>query len=1267
MIVELQSILSFVLILFITLVELSSCEPEKIEHILLGRSFFIRSAITYNDVESTQTSNLVEFYSSDQKRARIHYDTLKEGDTPCDFIYDSESDLGIAYFPKVTICDEYDLDRFYADLFEYLPEVRNLFRMADDEIGSDDIKFVVGPAKLLFLIAMRSEYIKVREVEKNKDELIRSNRVVIVDLDIEIDTSSGEVLHLSIYYNRDKRFAGYFSESLVHDAVPLQIGIESRLTKKQISISFFHFQLSANGIKTSSADFLDDRNADRAVDVLSFPLAANCSRFLPAGRLYSRDLLSNTTLDRVKFSFNTETLWATTFKVEAKHFIAFDGFRSSLRIDTQRKPGTLNQNTLSILDYSANRRYIMVENPDYRAKSSKDSDLALGKLSCVPIRIDPYKFSKQQRLKWDLLKFLTGSSQFTYMGRARVGSAPALVYEGYAEALPTWFSQPTIFKDSKSIYWQRELGWPIRMVMNKEPSGQYGVLLYIADRGQDRQSLDVKILMLEFYNLNHSLGSSSRRILTSKFTNFIWDLSEAPNGDHANELFSRHYDICVETSNQNKYTRVEMILESDNINDPSKLDWLKEWAPRQEALVNSLADLLYLQSFLVHDLETKLISEPKRTLVASFNLAEGPKTMYQIKFLGNVALSAGTSPVYLITTAHSLGECLWMVGGHKQVYLFYFELTQTCIVLPPGESDPIKSGMFIYQEGKAGELYTVEAHEDDSSGKSWISKQGIMYMQNKPVELVRPNAGESIDAKATMRIKSIKVPSLNYLETDDKLAIQKALTFPGIDLTQSSSYKRFSFSDAGESGKQMSVTQCKAACLKEVECQSYSYCAQLPEFKCTLSRVRFQQPGIIEKLNSATSGRKIRLQLPLATVYSDAERAGGSETEQQQVVELVRDRKCELHNKVYLDMFQRHWVPERALKGLQIYGVVDRDQCAQICFRRSLESLEANGALMRQLRQVLDKGNEDVSQISKDEVDEDRANVQLIEKLRRNHSQALSQFCSSFFYLDSSVDGDDGLKVLSELNLGPVDSVAYCALADHHTNEVAKNDTAFNKARFHFTEYKFDFLHIYERKFGYYVGNSPLTWEEAEAARLAKTGAATEEQLALIRRSIIAGRNFKVAIAAANEAECAESCFSQSTNIWPACRSFDVQTLYPRDESPQQVCYLNTLSLGIKNADMRVKIAGGEKLQTWHYEPLFGLVSDEMDLEFALVNLREVGRRVTGDSPHFLARDLLLRAILILLGLISGLILGVQLTHLFEWILVNSRAEGDKYPLAPRD
>lgn len=1224
-----------------------------------------------------QVAQLEESYSISQRRAKLHY-KVDYFQFDSDFYYDQVQQFGVFLSRNRKACKTMTPSEFYDNTFLSSIQMLKLFKLAGADqdngyiIGPSKLLFLINQ-QADKLIKQKPETYDVPNIVR-AHEVVEYKLIVKLSSDgikVNDEQVKEETAMLSIFYDKATINQGYKPGF----TIPLLLRIEfpqSSAIIYAVQVDFFTFELLPDDAsqrvipnRDTTSNQLEDNNLVKYLDTFTFPISYECSDLAPD--FHKADLFEAFDLATVRFSFLAKTM--PRFGPAHEHFVAFDGITQTFRIDSKRETkytDSMYAESKQVLDFKINRKYTIVERPvstdaELLLKTSSSSILELAERQrfCSVSRVfRPDKTNERDSLT--LSKLLLGASKFMLMGRALVNGIDARVYEGQTNSMPYWFGQPTVYKYMNTTGFRiKENG---RRVSEKQEDDEgenlnannskslYSVVVYLSAVDADTGSFNV--LLIEVYDMVLARTVSYRVELETRVLGFVWDLQEAPDGTSVQEMFSVR-DACAVGQGWDRYAEVDLLLEEEPLQQEQgdaevydqTDDWSWDWVRRNQALASAITDVTDVQTCMMYDLESYMYEDTvnvdskgrrRRALMASFRVAEHPSDLFELTFIGNAKISTNKTPDQLTSiSVPSLDECLWLahqsykngLSERASVFIYYSEMGNTCILDSEGSTKAVESAnnikvesdLLVFNARYSGEVYRVDLKPDRviSLSNSWLRDSKFKRLEEREIIMQAVKAGNIVEPlskfQLRMRIKRAKINNVNYMSkltgegADETMVQQPASVFPGFGLIEqqeiaTSRQQQQQATGTSSSDTPLSLNQCQALCLSDLECKSYSYCVRGTQTECVTSTVGFISAGVREQLESRdTQAMRSKSMLTLVV--------GGTS------VELLRDFRCSLYNKLYMQLFERRLSSRVTTKMLQL-SQVDRGQeeCAEKCFAKSLSALKEAAEL-----------DEQVKQMHRIETQLDESNLKQIQTLIGERKRVMGKFCDFFFYFDSTLTKEQQKLVDSIIEARDKQQAAasttttgsnrICALEDGSANNWIDHDTdnkndkfGMSNTHFLFDTYKFDYSTLYERQFGLSLRESELSTEEMNAYLELSLNDDDEQQVEtkktnfeLVERALEANTNFQYTTNG-DESACAEKCFSQSSSLWPACRSFDVVRVRlewdKHAQGLEHICRLNTQVLAhARSQDIELLVAHDTQNKVsksgWHFELRFNSILGE--------------------------------------------------------------------------
>jgi len=1225
---------------------------------LEGKSFSIRSTVrSLLNSGSTWISQIHESYSLEQRRAKLSFtltptgaNELDESRKPSwgDFYIERERNIVLLYDRDNLECREASIE-----------EMTRLLGMSEADSDPATPDLIVGPARLIFFISKHRDKLKLVSTKNTSVRNIPAFRYVLDDGIAE----------------NGRKFEVYYSQvSQVTDplsTIPIQIVI-SGSTSEMTVIDYARLEILE--LYTPRLDihqqFVRD---DVALDRFTFETVSGCSKALASKKV---DLFRRMRAKTGKFSFQADSEFTLMDlkPILIKSFVAYDEDVESLRLDLSVDTETSGVRR-QMFNFGLNRMYHAMERvPTSNTHVDKIFDLSkdaspsnldgrTDTTQCIVSQILPNSGGLQRGVTnpFSIGEILAGAKEFVYMGKAKVRGIDASVYETYDTTPPYWLDQPIVYKDSGGEIKVRS---PAKGVDVDAAANKILVtLLYFAEKDEDHP-----LLLIQIYQVNpkYTVTHSKQAIFIH---DFVWALPhEAPNGDRMADLFSLE-DLCSSGLGENKYAKVGMLLESDEPS-PSE-DFLKVSDVRDLALIAGLQESFKWPANMIYDLETRIVKHGGQlnapnggqTMLATLRVAEHAYNLAQLIYVGQGRLNYFTSGEISTAIYRSFQAC-YMLAAHirKNVHFGYNVKRRTCSIdLKPTGDDKLPVGFVLDKDG-AMEIYRTNHGLGRIQTNGWFEstfkkKNTIRYLNSKLI-LHDSNLGASL----SFTVKLFKVDdrdfktSISSKENNEQQVATDKISGFGLPelgsgnkrvvpaLLSAHNWTPLS-SQMDDEVSSMTIDQCRAACLVDFTCRSFSLCMKNSELECVISKTSFSSLETIDELTRLKADKR------------GAGRRGAkvSISVDGEQVELEAQPSCQLYNKLFTDLYG---APSMyVFRNRRVHPVGGIEECAEKCTVQNMEVLR---------REIADAASKSSALFAPGANKDD---LEAFSKLYRLNRDASRQMCRSFNYLgkEEVQDESEFVKierlVLAEDRQKLETSRGYCIVNDYaseaETEALAReNNTAHNSAGsegenqyLSFTKFSFKFEIFYEKQYGVSLGPSNLSDEEANAYRMVsrQVGTISESTYATVRSLFERGENFREQTYT-DEQNCAFTCFMQVLGPWPACRSFDI-IIQDRNGQSYYVCVMNTITLRQAISTQRLDLVeDSSKLQVWHYEPRAGFASDESKLRSNIEIVESSLREQLGASNLYRIHAFGI-TFLAVFAIISGIFLGIKLGAKFVGLL----------------
>lgn len=1181
-----------------------------------------------------------ERYSHEQKRARIEYDNggvSAEGRRKKSVYYDVNQKVMVTLESRSTVhlCSALGVNPRLTDLQN--SEVQMHFglymfeRLLIMDGEADDWQHIVGPARLLIWI------------EQNFQKFKRSDKTSQLDnIPIEVfsyDTSLEESLKVGAPFHMD---LGYkIGESRGNIRIPSVVIITAEQSSYGFTYEFSLENLQTHPSQTSVS--AHEANGDTIQDEYTFPINFGCSQQL---NKVNRIFKSDDRLDRVSFRASVRSKFERpqqyTKTICKDQVVSYYQPLEAIRIETMHKDTT---KSIELINFKI-QTHFHIRLDRQAATRSGSVDLGYKPQSCIAMRSTPCDLSKNDK---DVEDFLLGPNEYALMGRGTVRGIDVLIYETTGGQLPYWIERATNCVDLRNGKY------------TQTSDERVNIVIYVADSAnQDRRYL----VQMDVFR-----GSSRNRVgplhRSIQFYDFVWSFKNRVAAD----LFSLQ-DHCFSTGESgaedvvgtattqsvfvvDKVDRVDMLLASATDTAPGSYEWLRDSMRRNLALRVAMQNDLDLPATSVTDLQSGLmIQERSDSSTASIHvsfrqLCQARPMVLKPTFLGTLTVKAiDEDGSILIGDSMSFQECLFEVG-HRELLqradtrqFNYDSRTGRCWIRhAPLGSDLIGSSNRV-------DVFSLQFEVKDSKELSWTHGTERLNSLDKRIKL--------INEKNPKDMSLFHLKDVNANKDDDFRAINSGFrvnvdSFRGFGLTMLDRrnwrirpQKVFTNEDAIP--LTMSTATCKQACLLDPRCKSYSLCIDpRSELACTLSEANFRSRRVVEQLSVSSARRNSNY--GSLTIYLDS----------IDTIELTKSSRCELHNKLYSQLFERGYEVRTESTGKRVYGVDSREDCAQICLNRTnkilSESDYGNGSEIS-LRKLVQK-RRDIC-----------AHFYYIDRIELEalSDEIKNSFNTSLEKPETESENYEGVNGYCMINAGRTTS-------PRQTTRAPVRKGSYSDSGASFEYFVFDFETLFDKSHGVSLKAATFNQRQLEAYTLLTQTRDVDglsrdpnkhelykDAVGLMDSFLDQGNNIQSSgVHIAHIRRCAKKCiYAEAGIVWPICKSFDIKVVKDHDSGENHlVCYLNSMTLSEIKRAKRFDLIDTNRNQSremWHYEPLLstmrlltGSQRDEFDANEVVLNDEfESSTRLRQQDSGSVFGEFCLTA----LGIISGLILGIKLaTH----------------------
>lgn len=706
------------------------------------------------------------------------------------------------------------------------------------------------------------------------------------------------------------------------------------------------------------------------------------------------------------------------------------------------------------------------------------------------------------------------------------------------------------------------------------------------------------------------------------------------------------------------YATISMLLEIPAYSRQN-IDWLREPARRNLALLRGGQEL-FMPPILLYDLESRLelagktsknvttsnLIASSQMLAVTMKAAERIQDIVGLVFFGMAMFKKGqfSTETFFVIRAFSLQSCSMLVA-HRRVdsTLFAYQPITSLCFLPKDttltlETKSSAEQLFRFTPDGKLEVYQVKHRANlmmaIKSTATTLAQHRNRLVTVKRVPLIDPmtlvaaamTSPEKLSKTCARHLPILTevVPEMRHFEMvfskqrnvlDDLNDKEKPSIdlnkFYGIGLTVADTKHNKLIlgakseldgnvvqaepSELEQSLNAMTFEQCQTACLGDFDCRSFSTCIHNGEIECITSRVAFNEPSLARQLMLLIRNKHKNI----GSIHQVAIE------QNQDVISVKKHPTCELHNKIYTDLFVSGEKFASSLVWRVLRPVASVEQCAKLCFEWTIDQ-------MRRRSKV-------TVQNSTNELDSN-----------------LNKICDYFFYADridvveqaeESGDSNIPLKLLLEHS----DS-GYCVFdkqldeTDDVLGSIEVKPEAFkdvSKVKFPVRDYRFEHKFLFGQHFDWSLVEYRKTPEEEKAYEMLLSGHGNKKDLAealeKMQPLVDRGENFGFYRSAVDSNECARACLELNRNIWPACRSFDYFEVHiPGARYQEHYCAFNTITLRqairSKGSDLvrghsnhrRVEALSVSHVRAWHFEPKPGLVTDSFDAIYNVAKTHEL-------------------------------------------------------------
>lgn len=1114
---------------------------------LLQRSF---SITTIKRSPNSRPDTYDEYYSKNQGRAKISAVLY-------DYYYSTRDAKLLQHnggSSRSSNCNPIDFPTFYGERLDFEHDPIKSFIEDGLKLFPKDQQHVVGLARLIPIIAKFAD--EMQFISSDTEELNYETQKFM--LNINHGDPKG---HMTFAVHYPSLHGARVDPA---SAVPARIIVMQK--PDGVEEDIFAIDFTALKFINEEESDIGTGDDDRSSDLFALPLGRECSQSLDLRQplIPSEYLVASFGASRTSQSKQTAVM-------PMNLFVAIDSRDETLmRVD--RLANTVDEIKVirtNLFDWAHNHHYLIVQ-----GQKPKCLSMALSAGDKHPDTRNP----------------IFGSDEFVYMGLARQNGAVMQVYEAKILNNPIWIDQPELIKLDAEHYRNRRFGYP---TMPKDDFGltsHHEIVVYVATDDGHSEPFPAypRVTLIEFY-------TNSELVDQFSINEFEQALNVAQTGQKGSSLFSLAPCFIDEQSQQDKkseeqlsyFKTIEILFELSAPPVGAYL-WLNDADKRNEAVLNVFdfppAMLNKMESSLVHN------SSGSVHLLAKLETLPYIERLHELQY--RTSSGVDQSKCEFLLYAKSPAECLSMLGrslsyNNKEIY--FDQAKSLCLVASKFDTIP--------RAPEFGEIFNV-TYLDDVEMKI---RYANFHSKNWRLAEQRQLSYKG-EASLVASLKHYKRSQTADEDSQDYGQIERS-SFAGINLDiGSKTYKiwRITHNDSSNTDKQnntVSLDKCKAACLDNPRCRSFSYCKHPDKLDCLLTEANIENGNIQSQLE-AKQIWKMAHNEKLQVNLTDGKQ-----------LDLIHDGKCELHRKTFIELFVIY--PKLESKSIQFLNVTatsSREQCAELCFTRSLDVMTS-----------LNDFNQDIWHKLTDETQTTATDdvARNIRQIRKDHRQKLRDFCNEFFYLDETISADELAKLAKYLNTKDDQPVVggFCAI-----QAIGDKQMHPDKDEFNFITHGFDFSSLFEKRHDYILDSSLTSDEKAAFDAASKSQTLPDDKLQLIKAALKAKKNHRLALDGnKSPVECAAECFQQ--NVWPVCRSFD----YIQQTTRSSLCYLNTANLSSPDAVAVDQVGNNPNIaQRFHYETRFKLLMFNQDVTAEIEIDSESGKTKPNKSGWVIFFDLVL-------------------------------------------
>lgn len=1290
----------------------TTANRRQLPRVLIGREFKLESKVKIVRDKSSgidEEITLTEYYSNEQQKAKLVFHDLNEND-PVDgdayYYYDtsvfSEKQLiKIIDSPSINDvnCELIDLKKFTNQLFGSLSSYDERLTGLDWLKEREDVPdYVIGFARLLFI------------VESNKDKLIHDAE----QESPEIRNHKTKKYKLEINLTRDKPSTIRVFYALDNEQSDLALRVLLTLPNgSEVMVDYLAMkQLKEQG-------FLKRTDG---VDLFTYPPRKECASKLKPSSLFS---ISSFQAPKV-FSFETEIIEMGHHDFEdrgeigslGKYFIAYDGYVKLLRVDSTVKTYSLNEEEYSTSVYVPRRnrkfnvRSLIVEQ-QITIKDGFLEDKQETKRHQTMSNCASSKISVDGQSQYIFAEPLIPFSKLTQIGRGQVRGVECIVFEAIER-----LDLPRIFFPPVSYY------------------GDGGARL-VQDNTKRRGSKDggqMKYQTIYYFSIQEELGTSRLPlgneqqlgplmridllkpgggiVYRIEVINFAWTLSDAPNGDRQDELFSLN-EKCSNLNNklEDRYADLAMNLEfkstvgNDKEIEPnssedlkSVIELLESPEVRNLALVRAISEDSNLILTQMHEFRSNLhpvlfATKPKLFIRIEAKLGNQVFDLYEATKIGNGILDGSD-----VSFARNFDECFWDAAHQRRQrshILFSFCYSVCTIDQRPfnGKKSDTNVGSFPLNDdnddavfldpNSSCEILRMDMKQQDKPAIDLMSKFWTTFYRGlRGLKLLAFVESGQKETRLGFLVNQIDVYNNKWTNLQREPIFKPISSetsnnevLKGLALSlEDGSTKRVRLRDQiihrFEMGKDNSLVErmnfdlCHSSCIANITCRSYSVCYSGRKIHCLISNLKFKDKELLDRIAEkigelkAAGRNKGPINVDFHSTIEEGDKTNSDEKSSKMVEthELWVDSRCQTYTKYALEMFTQSKKVFSRLRNKYVLPVESENHCAELCLKQNINFFKRIAKFKLRYLESSDQN--------------------YLSKMLRQQNADIRSWCSAFRFLNLATSTP---PVSVRINLRPskLANNGLCTLIgpnwikkdDKEKNQdlnwdnkddSQQNKTGYSEQLVAMQSYEFSYSMLYERHYG---------------IRLLAKHVPEEDNDYLIDAQLNSNNQF-VLDNKQNDIEfCARACFSQTVGLEPWCKSFEYvedKSLFTTGSSKfnrlkekvKSYCVFNSMSLNdilqMKSPRTFVDTNLGPDLTVWHFELRNSYTLDDMISSRLILN-ENLDFYYENRSQRLGTLGII---IIMLISLISGLLLGTLIGTklLSERVVSGGRRESVENP-----